>query len=134
VTRDFGQGVSMYGAEGELQQVLSNILVNAVDASRRDSAIVLRTRAAGPWCWITVLDQGCGIAPASRRRIFEPFYTTKDDVGTGLGLWITKELVEKNQGTISLRSSCESSRSYTVFRIRFPRQAREGITAAPSAA
>ena len=125
VRQDFGPGATIFAAEGEVQQILSNLLVNAMDASRPGSQLILRTRTAGPRCAITLLDRGCGIPEANRKRIFEPFYTTKADVGTGLGLWITKELVEKNGGRIRIRSSIAAGRSYSIFRVSFPRVTEE---------
>jgi signal transduction histidine kinase len=68
---------------------------------------------------ITVADQGHGISAASRDHIFAPFFTTKTELGTGLGLWVTKGMVEKHGGKIRFRSR-EGSRSGTVFQVLLP--------------
>jgi len=73
-----------------------------------------------PGARIVIADSGSGIRPEQRKRLFEPFYTTKKDVGTGLGLWVTQEIVQKHGGRISLRSSAGQDRSGTVFSIFLP--------------
>jgi signal transduction histidine kinase len=95
--------------EGEVKQVLSNLLANAIDACDNDSAIAIsarlvRGRDGRPGVRIVVADCGEGIAPQHKAKLFAPFFTTKKNVGTGLGLWITKELVEKAGGSIRLHS------------------------------
>ncbi len=121
--RDLAPGARVLAAEGELKQMISNLLVNAIDACAPHSEIVVRTRVATATCSVSVIDRGQGIPSHLRKRIFEPFFTTKSDVGTGLGLWITRELAEKNHGTVRLRSSAIPGRSYCVFRLTFPRSA-----------
>ena len=58
--------------------------------------------------------------PALKPRLFEPFYTTKTDIGTGLGLWLSKELVQKHDGSISVRSTIRPGRSGTAFSVFLP--------------
>ena len=70
---------------------------------------------------ITVADTGSGMDPTTLPHVFEPFFTTKGIGGTGLGLWITSELVEKNQGRIKIRSSTNPGKHGTVICIVFPR-------------
>jgi signal transduction histidine kinase len=65
-------------------------------------------------------DNGSGIAPEDRKKIFEPFYTTKKDVGTGLGLWLTLDLAGKHRGSICLRSSTRHGRTWTAFSVFLP--------------
>jgi len=72
---------------------------------------------------VVIGDHGLGIPPQSRSRLFEPFYSTKKDVGTGLGLWVSKSLVEKHGGSIRFRSCVLPGRSGTVFSIFLPRAA-----------
>jgi signal transduction histidine kinase len=69
---------------------------------------------------IIIADTGSGISPAHRKKLFEPFYTTKQDVGTGLGLWVSREIVQKHGGNITVRSWVASGRSGTVFSIFLP--------------
>jgi PAS domain S-box-containing protein len=112
---------------GDLRQVLSNLIVNAIDASPPCGRILVRASPA--WDWerhqqigirISIADTGPGIFPELRSRIFEPFFSTKKNVGTGLGLWITKSLVEKSGGRIQFRSRPEVGRRGTVFSIFIP--------------
>jgi signal transduction histidine kinase len=67
-----------------------------------------------------VADNGCGIGPENRKRIFEPFFTTKKDTGTGLGLWVSRELIEKHGGHLGVRSSTTGRRTGTVFSLFLP--------------
>lgn len=112
-------------AQGELKQVISNLLANAIDASARAGKIIVHARASRDFqsdrrgIRITVADTGSGIAQEDRAKVFTPFFTTKKDVGTGLGLWITKDLLEKKGGSIRFRSRA-SERSGTVMSIYLP--------------
>ena len=93
---------------GEIRQVISNLLSNAIDASRPKSTVRVRTSNVslnnGVYVRVTVGDKGMGISVASLKCIFEPFFTTKEAVGTGLGLWVSRKLVEKYKGKIRVRS------------------------------
>ncbi len=114
--------LTVVALQGELKQVLSNLIGNAIDASRENGRIIISARASRyPRCGvrITVADTGSGMSEEHKRRIFTPFFSTKKDVGTGLGLWITKDLLEKKQGHIRFRSS-NSAPSGTVMRIFLP--------------
>src|SRR6185369_4757738 len=97
--------VKVRALQGELRQVLSNLVSNAIDASNVGSKIFVRARTlkrpqGADVVQITVADQGHGISAASRDHIFAPFFTTKTELGTGLGLWVTKGMVEKHGGKI----------------------------------
>jgi signal transduction histidine kinase len=115
------------GIAGELRQILANLLANSLDAIDQNSRIVLRAAAsidpldASHRVRITVADSGCGMEPATIKRIFEPFFTTKGSVGTGLGLWVCKQLVEKNVGSIRVRSNPCGPHQGTTFSILLPR-------------
>jgi PAS domain S-box-containing protein len=116
-----------FGNQGEFRQVLSNLLANSLDACKDGDAICVRVRAAvSPrdpalrGVRIAVADTGCGIAPENMECIFEPFFTTKKDTGTGLGLWVSRELMEKCGGNLSVRSSVNGRRSGTVFSLFLP--------------
>jgi signal transduction histidine kinase len=69
---------------------------------------------------ITVGDSGSGIAPQHMPKIFDSFYTTKQEIGTGLGLWLTRNIIQKYNGRIRVRSSVEPGRSGTVFSLFWP--------------
>jgi PAS domain S-box-containing protein len=116
-----------FGNPGELRQVLSNLLANSLDACKDGDAICVRVRdAVSPrdpalhGIRIAVADTGCGIPPEYLERIFEPFFTTKKDTGTGLGLWVSRELMEKHGGSLNVRSSISGRRSGTVFSLFLP--------------
>jgi signal transduction histidine kinase len=88
--------------------------------------LCVRVRAATDWrtsaqgVRITVADTGQGMTQETRRRLFEPFYTTKGPTGTGLGLWITSEIIAKYKGRIEVRSSRVPGRQGTVFAVFLP--------------
>jgi signal transduction histidine kinase len=105
---------------GELLQVLSNLIANAVDALPENGRLHLRIRRRPEEVHITIADDGHGIPEAVHSRIFDPFFTTKKERGTGLGLAISKAIVEKHKGRIRSRSSVRSGRSGTAFRIILP--------------
>src|SRR3954468_9443573 len=84
---------------GELKQVLSNVIANAIDASRERGRIIIRAKSARRGVCITIADSGVGIAARDQRNLFTPFFTTKREVGTGLGLWITRALLQKKGGS-----------------------------------
>lgn len=111
-----GQSV-VYGAPGEITQVISNLVSNAIDASRPGSIVRLRLRHRPDGAVLLVSDRGTGVPSGARSKIFEPFFTTKKDVGTGLGLWISRRIVESHGGSIRFRSSNGSSATGTVFRV-----------------
>lgn len=106
------EAVAIEAVEGEIRQLLSNLISNALDASPLGAAVTIRLRKS--WLQhhghlsraarISVADQGEGIAPSQLSRIFEPFFTTKKDLGTGLGLWVAREIVNKHSGRIQVRS------------------------------
>jgi PAS domain S-box-containing protein len=116
-----------WGNSGEFRQVISNLLANSLDACRSEDAICVRVRAARSprdpalkGTRVVVADTGCGIDPENLHRIFEPFFTTKKDTGTGLGLWVSRELIEKHGGHLSVRSSAAGRRTGTVFSLFLP--------------
>jgi signal transduction histidine kinase len=108
VEQDLGQCPPMLGVPGELKQVISNLVSNAVDAVSANGKISLRLQGVenhnGGRIQLVIEDDGPGIPPEDRSRIFEPFFTTKKDVGTGLGLWVTREIIERHGGTITVSS------------------------------
>lgn len=105
---------------GEMLQVVSNLIANAVDALPVEGTLYLRARRSPREVHLLVADAGHGIPAAISAKIFEPFFTTKGDKGTGLGLAISKTIVEKYQGRIRTRSSTRPGHSGTAFRISFP--------------
>jgi signal transduction histidine kinase len=114
------QDVTVEAHAGDMLQVLSNLIANAIEALPEKGTLRLRARRVGGEAHITVADNGPGIPNEIAARIFDPFFTTKKERGTGLGLAITKDIVEKHSGRISKRSSVRSGRSGTIFRIALP--------------
>lgn len=118
----------VFGYDGELRQVIANLVGNAVDAMSggpiRPRRLLLRareeTRGGRAGVVVTVADTGPGIATATLQHIFDPFFTTKGEFGTGLGLWVTTEIVNKHGGTLQVRSYCGVEKSGTVFRVFLP--------------
>ena len=105
----------IYAVRGEFRQIISNLISNAIDASRHGGAIEVRawksrhSFTGAPGIHFVVADQGVGIPESIRRKIFTPFFTTKKDVGTGLGLWIVKGMLVKTGGSIRCRSRVDGS-------------------------
>jgi len=112
---------------GELRQLFANLIGNAADAMPNGGRLLLRVRpahrrqdgAAIEGVRVTVADTGCGMLDEVRRRIFEPFFTTKEATGTGLGLWVSEEIVLKHGGHVNVRSRVAEP-SGTVFSVFFP--------------
>jgi signal transduction histidine kinase len=113
----------VWGNPGELRQVLSNLVANSLDACTAGDAICVRVHSAMNSVRIVVADTGCGIHPENLDRIFEPFFTTKKATGTGLGLWVSRELIEKHGGRLAVRSSVTGRRTGTVFSLFLPASA-----------
>jgi PAS domain S-box-containing protein len=121
VRRDFASPHIMFGSSAEMRQVFSNLVRNAIDAVGLDSMICVRIRAAAGNTWrVSVADNGHGISPDARERLFQPFVTTKGTTGNGLGLWISRGIVEKHGGHIRARSASIFGRSWTVFSVVLP--------------
>jgi PAS domain S-box-containing protein len=118
-TLDLAPNLHVFGLQGELRQVFSNLVVNAIDASLHGRITIRgrhRTINGIPGVSVLVCDEGSGIPPSIRERLFSPFFTTKSSVGTGLGLWVTRGIVEKQGGTIRFRSK-STPPTGTIFRV-----------------
>lgn len=137
VTRRYRDACQISGYSGELRQLLANLVVNAVDAMTMKEQGSLHVRVAKGRDWprgrdgvrITVADNGSGISRNQLGQIFEPFYTTKRDAGTGLGLWVSRGIVEKHGGSIRVRSRTNGEATGTVFSIFLPQQRAIGRVA-----
>ena len=114
--------------ENDIRQVLNNLIANAIDAMRGGGRLLVRAHEVTDWkpganrrgVRITVADTGHGMSAAVKARVFEPFYTTKDLNGTGLGLWISSGIVQRHQGRLTLRSSLDPRHQGTVFTLFLP--------------
>jgi len=130
IVRDFRTHPQIYAHDGELRQVVANLVGNAIDALPEGGRITVRARPSRDWrdgapgVAITVADNGIGMDSDTSSRVFEPFFSTKGMTGTGLGLWVSSEIAVKHQGSIRVRSrlSTTEHRGGTVFRFFFRAQ------------
>jgi signal transduction histidine kinase len=113
--------------DGEIRQVLSNLVANAIDAmTLPNGRLLIRSREGTDWATgrggvvLTVADNGSGMSAQTLSKIYEPFFTTKGDQGTGLGLWISREIVDRHQGFLKVRSSQSAQCPGTVFALFLP--------------
>ena len=128
VERRFGKIPPIIAHDGELRQVLANLIGNASDAVGDNGRICISTRVSRDWntgragIRIAVIDNGTGMTAETLGRIFEPFYSTKGITGTGLGLWISRDILEKHEGTLSVRSrpATDLRPGETIFSIFIP--------------
>ncbi len=128
VERQYRADPKIVAFAGDLRQVFANLISNSLDACSRGGKIVVRLRSGRSLSGqegvrVTVTDTGVGIAPETRRHIFEPFFTTKSATGTGLGLWVSSEILKNHRATVRVRSSQSPQRHGTVFSIFFPTDA-----------
>jgi signal transduction histidine kinase len=117
------ESVTVEGIAGELRQVMANLLSNALDAMEPNGVLAIEVRPENDEVRVTISDTGPGIATPLLGHIFEPFFTTKKDAGTGLGLWVSKGIVEKHHGRLEVVSSQKDEDHGTAFVITLPRPA-----------
>jgi signal transduction histidine kinase len=119
LVRDFTAPATASVFGSELLQVLSNLLLNSLDAlPERNAQLRIRVRTVRGAVHITVSDNGTGMTPDVRKTLFQPYKTTKE-TGTGLGLWLSKRIVDKHNGKLRVRSS-QAGRRGTTFRLSIP--------------
>jgi PAS domain S-box-containing protein len=111
VERDYEPEIDLYCFAGEIRQVFANLVGNSIDAAADGARLVVRARRSHNWknpgekgVRIAVADTGSGMEPEVRERIFEAFFTTKEVTGTGLGLWVSHEILMKHRGLVHVRS------------------------------
>jgi two-component system, NtrC family, sensor kinase len=116
----------VHGFPVELRQVMMNLINNAIQATPQRGRLRIHVLDSTDWnsqqhgTAVCVTDTGVGIHPQDAERLFEPFFSTKADKGTGLGLWISRGIVQKYGGQISFRCLNQKSGSATCFRAFFP--------------
>ena len=113
VTEIDAQATVMANA-GELRRVLSNLVMNAVDAMPEGGTLTLRVATEGEWCTVDVTDTGVGMTAGQQAQVFEPFFTTKGTAGSGLGLTMSQGIVERHGGSISVQSAPGHGSTFTV--------------------
>ncbi len=116
--------LAIYGFPGQLSQIFSNLVRNAAEAAPQGSEVVVRVRSicrrGREGTRVTIHDRGCGIPLDVRTKLFDPFFTTKELKGSGLGLWVSKNLIVKHDGTIRFRTSTREGASGTTFEVFLP--------------
>lgn len=122
------EGAEVTASQGELRQVLVNLIGNALDAMPKGGRLRIQSRTFAhgfgdlqPGAGVFIADTGVGMSPALLERVFEPFYTTKGAAGTGLGLWLSREIVKKHGFKLLVKSRPEKG---TVFGIYMPETVR----------
>ena len=113
----------------EIVQVVTNLLLNALDATPADGQVIMHLYPAPRWLCdihascgycLSIADSGSGIAPQDRARIYQPFFTTKGERGTGLGLWVSAGILDRIGGSIRVWSTRRPGRSGTCFSLFLP--------------
>jgi PAS domain S-box-containing protein len=129
VERDFDRTMDLFCFSGEIRQVLANLIGNAIDAMGLGGRLVVRAQRSRSWkdpalvgVRFAVADTGSGMDPEVQKRVFEAFFTTKEETGTGLGLWVSEEIIRKHRGIVHLKSRPMGGErsSGTVFEIFIP--------------
>jgi PAS domain S-box-containing protein len=129
VEREYDPATDLFCFAGEIRQVMANLVGNAIDATSGGGRLIIRARRSCGWkdprmegVRFTIADTGSGFDNEVRDHIFEAFFTTKEVTGTGLGLWVSHEIILKHHGLVHVRSRTASSgkASGTVFQLFFP--------------
>jgi two-component system CheB/CheR fusion protein len=122
-------GSTINSYPGEIRQVLSTLLLNAIEAVPPGGTIAVRVRkslsfnhSGSHGIRVTIADSGIGIPSNDAARVFEPFFTTKGEHGTGLGLWVANGILSRLGGSIRMRSSVYPGKSGTCFLMFLPNQ------------
>jgi PAS domain S-box-containing protein len=132
--RDYEPELSLFCFAGEIRQVFANLVGNAIDALSAGGRLLLRARRSRDWknpeqtgIRFAIADTGAGMEPGIREHIFEAFFTTKEVTGTGLGLWVSHEIILKHHGSVRVRSRAATQENGkvraamgTVFEIFIP--------------
>ena len=112
---------------GEMQQIFANLVGNAVEAMAGAGKLRIRVRPSLDWrdrktegMRVTICDSGVGMDRATKARVFEPFFTTKAETGTGLGMWVVMQLVERHHGHVRVWSSQRPGSEGTTFSVFLP--------------
>ncbi len=129
VEREYDPETDLFCFAGEVRQVIANLVGNAIDATSGGGRLIIRARRSCSWrdpqqhgVRFTIADTGSGFDDEVRDHIFEAFFTTKEVTGTGLGLWVSHEIILKHHGRVHVRSrpAATGKPSGTVFQLFFP--------------
>ena len=127
IHKRYAEDVKVHGVLGQVRQVVANLVSNALDAARVGGNVTLNAFYDGDDTVLTVADDGMGIPEAMRQQLFQPFFSTKGDLGNGLGLYISHEIVERHHGRLEVDSTEGKG---TAVRVRLPRHPSQPV--APS--
>jgi signal transduction histidine kinase len=122
VTIAGGERLPFYGVIGQIRQVMANLVSNALDAVPIGGRVWLEATTDEGGVEIAVRDEGEGMSEETQRQLFRPFFSTKGDLGNGLGLYISNEIVERHGGRLTVESTLGIG---TTMRIALPDAARE---------
>lgn len=127
IKKSYKDVAPVLGLSGELRQLFANLIGNSLDAMRAGGTLTVRARPAKELrngcrrgVRVVIADTGTGIGPEMKPRIFDAFFTTKGQTGTGLGLWISAEIIQKHSGRVRVKSRATPGKSGTVFSIFLP--------------
>jgi PAS domain S-box-containing protein len=121
ISTRYGSNIDEIHYDPSLRQVFANLVGNALEAMERGGGrITVRAWQRDGFATVIVSDTGHGIEPENLQSIFEPFFTTKGERGTGLGLWVTRGIVEEQGGTLRLRTCTKGNKHGTTIRVRLP--------------
>jgi signal transduction histidine kinase len=133
VERDFRECSPIVARAGELRQLILNLIGNALDAIGQGGRLKIRVtntrehrNGSRPGIRLTIADNGSGIHPEIRKTLFEPFVSTKGNTGTGLGLWVSSEIVLRHGGNIQVKSRALAPTTGTAFSVFLPLQPQAG--------
>jgi two-component system CheB/CheR fusion protein len=134
VRKEYSDETVVRSYRGEVRQVLTALLLNAIEAIPDTGTISIRIRKTFRWSdsvkhgiRIVIADSGAGVSRENADRIFEPFFTTKGEQGTGLGLWVANGIISRLGGIIQMRSSRDPQRRGTCFSIFLPADVEESL-------
>ena len=134
VERHYEPTLDLHCFAGEVRQVIANLVSNSIDAMAAGGRLIVSARRSRDWVHpqrdgvrLTIADTGSGMTSEVRDRLFEAFFTTKGSTGTGLGLWVSHEIILKHHGIIHVRSRAAKG---TVFQIFLPDNEEFGTSAA----
>jgi signal transduction histidine kinase len=126
VRKQYSSIAPVNGFPVELRQVFLNLIGNAIQAMPDGGTLGIHIRGTTDWTrnrhgiMISIIDTGSGIQPGDAAQLFQPFFSTKSTKGTGLGLWISKGIIQKYDGRISCRSYRSNTGCVTCFRVFIP--------------
>jgi PAS domain S-box-containing protein len=124
--KKYDSSIPILGFPVELRQVFMNLIANATQAMPQGGQLRLHVREATNWSTqargmaVSITDTGSGIRPEDAKQLFQPFFSTKSTKGTGLGLWISKGILQKYEGRISCRSFFHRRGCFTCFQVFIP--------------